>query len=58
MNRRLYEIQIRSVREALDHLQVIHLEELEVSAREYGSAAELAMIAALRRWRESLPPDR
>lgn len=55
MNRAIWEIEMRSVKTALEHLGMIDLGELAAACRVHGDAADRALIDAVRRCLASLP---
>lgn len=50
-----YAIQIRSLRQCIEHLHTLDLAELERGAVVYGTAQEIALIAAVRGCLQTLP---
>lgn len=58
MDKRFYDIQIRSLRGAVDHLGVLDLGELDACARQYGTAEDRDLIRAIRFLLKKVPPLR
>ena len=56
MKRKLYQIQVRSIWQAVEHLRLIDLDELIVIAEEYGTDEEVRLIGSLRAMLPKLPP--
>jgi hypothetical protein len=57
VKRRLYEIQVRSIWQAIEHLRLIDLDELIVIAEEQGTDEEVRLIGSLRVMLPKLPPQ-
>lgn len=57
MKRRLYQIQVRSIWQAVEHLRLIDLDELMVIAEEHGTDEEVRLIGCLRAILPKLPPQ-
>lgn len=51
-----YEIAMRSLKACIHHLQTIDLDEMAEGAQHHGSAADTALIAAVRAFVWGLPP--
>jgi hypothetical protein len=56
MNRKLFQIQIESIRQALGHLQLLDLRELADCAIVHGNDDDKVLIAALMVALATLPP--
>lgn len=55
MNKTIYDIQIRSVRAAIEHLHLIDLGQLAACAIHHGTEADRALIAAAQGFLATLP---
>jgi len=56
MNQAVYDIQIRSLRAAVEHMGLTDLRELHVCALLYGTPEDRALIRAMQALLNSLPP--
>jgi hypothetical protein len=57
MNQQIYDIQIRSIRTAIEHLHLMDLDELQACAEHHGTAAERKMLIAIRHCLATLLSD-
>jgi len=55
VKRKVFQIQMQTLRMAIDHLRVADLDELENCARQFGSIEDVVLILALRRMLPTLP---
>lgn len=55
MKRAIYQIQIRSIRAAVNHLRLMDLSELAANAVKYGTPEDCTLIAAVAAALETLP---
>jgi hypothetical protein len=55
MNRTIYAIEMRSLRQCVEHLRLIRLDELSATAVELGTAADVALIEGIRGCLSTLP---
>jgi hypothetical protein len=56
LNQAIFQISIRSIRAALNHLRLIDLTELAADAQQYGTPEDHALIIAVAKALETLPP--
>ena len=56
LTKAVIDIQMRSVREAVHHLQSVDLDELAAGATVYGTPADLDLIDAVLAFLQRLPP--
>jgi hypothetical protein len=58
VNKQVYDIQIRSLRHAVEHMSLTDLDELDACAELHGTAQDRALIAAVILLLRGLPPGR
>lgn len=56
LTKAVYDIELRSIRSALHHLQSIDLDELSACATVYGTPADLDLLHAVLAFLQRLPP--
>jgi hypothetical protein len=57
MDRQIYRIQIRSLRNCLEHLRTLDLDQMATKCVEHGSLSDCALIDQARAFLTTLPTD-